>query len=168
LECENNLNVVDLEVEYVAVGASGCAFPESVAIVHAPFADHSAGGLIAVVRRASALNAVLESTEGAIFSQKPYRDCAALNPALIRSAGCLCRDHPSSGWRRLKERFEGKETFGIVVTSFAELGARVFLPDEIKEELEVWAREPAKLGSIPVWDTEAMSSVFLDAVMRLR
>jgi hypothetical protein len=168
LECENTLSIVDLDIEYVSAAGSGCAFSESVALVHAPFADRSAGGLITVVERSTALDALLNHTNDAIYSREPYKECAALGPVLLRSAACFCRDQPSLGWRRLKKSFDGDKLFGIVVTSFAELGARVRLSGEVKQELELWAHQPEKLGSIPTWDDEALSAVFLDAVLRLK
>src|SRR5262249_15030365 len=100
---------------------------------------------------------------------EPDRDMEGvgeLTPKMVsllaaRAAGFLS-DGDTNKWARLKAIYEGGDTWGSIVASFAEYGRDHDIADEITSDLDTWLRTPEHIRQTIVWDDESRAITTLD------
>ena len=80
----------------------------------------------------------------------------------MRGAACLSVGDIEANWERLISKFTDPSEQGIVRTSFAEFGAKVGLPETVRNSLHDWAVVPGNIATLR--SIEAFSRTFLEAL----
>jgi hypothetical protein len=171
LECENTINMLDMEIEYLSPGSesSQIASPAQVVIIHSPtpsFSDCGPDtGAIATIDRTIAFQSLIREEDPNLWRGRRYTNCTAWPVAFLRGSAYLCKNNVEEGWKTLRERFEETDLFGPILASFSELLDRHPLSKSVSEYLYYWVQTPAKICKIPIWDEETHSRIVFNRLI---
>lgn len=169
LECENTVNLIDLEVEYVSrsLHQPNIYYPEGVIAVHCPAPDKNATGSIKTIDRNKAFQILLNEESLNLWTGTKYANCETWKFLFLRAAGCFAIEHIEDRWSLLLKKYENTVDIGPVLASFAELAQRYLVPQIILDYLRSTIRNPRKLKKLLVTDTESYGLTIANALAQI-
>lgn len=161
-ECQNTLNLVDLEVEFVSAtsGEAQFCYPSHLIVVDSPAEEDNSKGLIVLIEREAAFEALLSKDRENLWSALGYSGEGPLQTLLLRGAGTLMIGDQDKRWRALTERHTGD--LGPIMASVAELSGSVDSLRKLRRDTRCWIDNPAKLMKLGMWDTEAFGETIAE------
>lgn len=174
LDCENTLNLVDIELEFlIADSVKPHRYsPSDIVVVHAPVSDEypaseEESGAILVIDRMQAIRALLDEKQLTLWPGKAYSDCANLLPLFLRGAAFLARMNIAENWEILRDRFERDKQWGPILASFSDFAVRNEVPPAVLEYLRACVRDPKLIKRMALWDTESFSATVLSNLEKI-
>jgi hypothetical protein len=167
LDTENAVSLIDFEAEYIVASAKIplTARPRDVILIHAP-TEVDRGQIISVNRK-TLFDSMLSETRLALWGASSYRSCGTHGLAMLRGAATLGLDDPEKSWNLVRNKFEGSETFGFILASYADGLDQGLTPASAKAYLAGSVSDPKKLRQLTVTDDEVVSVTISRALQKI-
>lgn len=173
VECQNTINLIDVEAEVVSARESATirCYPHYLFIVRtgeSGFTGEPGKGKLHEISRDQCLRALFDENACRPVAENLEISPKFLQELLLRGSGFICRGNLWGCFMKLTSRYKGSDDFGSVLASFAEYHAMWEQVPGLQTHLEAWLTDAKSVATVLPWDDQSRPvRVFSSALRRL-